>query len=348
MKYFFKLVAAALLIFITLSGYASDLQRVQLGSASESYTFPFYSSHDLTGDLTQIREIIIVIHGIRRNGDVYFESMQKLSKQSGRNPKEILIIAPNFTGATDLEKKFEGMPVWATRDWAAGLNAKHGDSTLSSFKVLDDLLLKITDRIHLPELTSVILAGHSAGAQFIQRYAVLNQIDEKIRALSLDLRYVVANPSSFLYFTPQRPSGRTFKDFPEEQCPLFNLYRYGLVDVIPYAGVKNSQELYKRYAYRNIVYLMGDKDTEPDANNLDKSCPAMAQGATRLSRAQAYVRYERFLAGRATKINHLAYEIVGVGHQQSKMFGSVCAMMVLFQHAPDKKSQAATCQPYLF
>jgi len=210
------------------------------------------------------------------------------------------------------------MPLWGARDWAAGLDAKVSPFALSSFKVLDDLLLKLTEKKDFPNLTSVTLAGHSAGAQLVQRYAVLNKVDETVRARSLDLRYVVANPSSFLYFTAQRPFENTFKDFPIQECPTFNDYRYGLQNPIPYAQGKTGHELFKRYAYRNVVYLMGGRDHDPDHKYLDKTCPALAQGSDRLSRAKAFVRYERFLAGRSNKINHLAYEVVGVGHDQEK------------------------------
>jgi hypothetical protein len=116
----------------------------------------------------------------------------------------------------------------------------------------------------------------------------------------------------------------------------------------PYSQGKTEQELFKRYAYRNVVYLMGGIGNDPDHKYLDKTCPALAQGPDRLSRAQAYVRYERFLAGRSNRINHLAYEVVGVGHNKTKMFGSKCGMQVLFQSYPGKADESAVCQPYLF
>jgi pimeloyl-ACP methyl ester carboxylesterase len=240
------------------------------------------------------------------------------------------------------------MPTWHPRDWAAGLDAQQMRFPLSAFKVLDDLLLKLTDESGFPGVTTLTLAGHSAGGQLIQRYAVLNPLDEQIRSRGLELRYVVANPSSFLYLTPQRPDGKTFKDYAAEQCPDFNQYRYGLENIIPYAAGKTSQELFKRYSHRSVIYLMGMQDTNPNHRLLDKTCPALAQGPTRLSRAQAYVRYERFLAGRAARINHLAYQVAGVGHEQAKMFGSACGVRALFQTDLPPDSQPALCVPELF
>ncbi len=327
---------------------AAAWQRVHLGTAANEYDFPVYANHDLNADLRNIREVILILHGAHRDGDKYFATALSLLKQSGRRADEILLLAPNFPGTGDRAEDFKGMPAWHPRDWAAGLDAQQVAFSLSSFKVLDDLLLKITDETKFPSVTTLTLAGHSAGGQFIQRYAVLNNIDEQIRSRGLELKYVVANPSSFLYFTPQRPDNKTFKDYPAAQCPDFNQYRYGTDNMIPYAAGKSGPGLFKRYSHRSVTYLMGMQDTNPQHSMLDKTCPALAQGPTRLSRAQAYVRYERFLAGRATRINHLAYQIVGVGHDQAKMFGSICAVRVLFQTDPPQDAQAALCEPDLF
>ena len=38
--------------------------------------------------------------------------------------------------------------------------------------------------------------GHSGGAQLVQRYAVLNNVDGPLRRDGLALRYVIANPST--------------------------------------------------------------------------------------------------------------------------------------------------------
>lgn len=327
---------------------ATEWQRLELMTEANKYAFPVYANHDLSSDLSQIREVVFIIHGTNRNGDDYFATMQSLLKASGKKSHEVLLLAPNFPATQDKAKGFTDMPMWNARGWSAGLDAKNTAFGLSAFNVMDALLLKFTSPDQLPNVTSVIIAGHSAGAQFVQRYAVLNPIDEQVRSRSLDLRYIVANPSSFLYFTTQRPNAKTFTDFQADNCPGFNQYRYGLQDIIPYGAGKTSHELFKRYMYRNVVYLMGGNDQDPEHKYLDKSCSAQAQGSNRLARAQAYIRYERFLAGRSTKINHLAYEITGVGHNHIKMFGSACSMMIIFQRNAEKSTDAATCQPYLF
>ena len=323
-------------------------QRVTLGDETERYDFPVYANHDLKGDLKNIREVIFIIHGIQRNADHYFAAGQSLLEQSGRGPEEVLLLAPNFPGTPDSAKGFDNMPVWDVRDWAGGLDAKGVAFALSSFKVLDDLLLAVTAKPRFEGVTTVTVAGHSAGAQLVQRYAALNTIDEKIRAQGLEIRYVVANPSSFLYFNAQRPAGDTFKDYDPAVCADYDQYRYGMQDMIPYARGATGPAAFKRYSYRSITYLMGGGDNDPNHRLLDKTCAAQAQGPTRLERARSYVRYERYLAGKATKIHHLAYEVVDVGHNQAKMFGSTCGLMTLFQVEPPKGFKGAACRPYLF
>jgi len=326
---------------------APTWQRVRLGRGDRQYDFPVYANHDLSGDLRGIRQVVFVFHGLQRNGDDYFDAGQKLLAASGRDPAEVLLLAPNYPGVPDQGKGFDGMPVWGTTDWAAGLDARGIGFDLSSFAVIDDLMVWLTDRARLPALGTIIVAGHSAGGQLVQRYAALNRVDEEIRSGGLDVRYVVANPSSYLYFSALRPAGERFADYDRALCPGYDDYRYGMQHMIPYAADTNGQALFKRYAYRAVTYLLGTADIDPNHRVLDKSCPAQAQGPTRLARGRAYMRYERVLAGKAARIHHLAYEVNGVGHDQAGMFGSVCGLMTLFQAEPPAGFAGASCEPYL-
>ncbi len=165
--------------------------------------------------------------------------------------------------------------------------------------MLDDLLAFVTDKTRLPQVARVTVAGHSGGAQIVHRYAVLNNVDEPIRARGIDLRYVVANPSSYLYFTPVRPAGadgRSFAPYDKAVCSDYDKYRYGMQDIVSYAKGTNGLSLYRRYAARQVTYLAGTDDNDPNHRVLDKACGTEAEGATRLQRARGYLRYERYLA----------------------------------------------------
>nr|CCA82287.1 conserved exported hypothetical protein,alpha/beta-Hydrolases domain [blood disease bacterium R229] len=265
-------------------------QRVHLGSGG-AYDFPVYANHPLDGDLRGIREVVFVQHGLQRNGNDYYAAGAKLLKASGRNPDEILLVAPNFPGEPDAGKGFDRMPLWSVEGWLGGFNAVNAPYTgLSSLQVLDDLIAFVTDPARLPNVRRVTVAGHSGGAQIVQRYAVLNNVDERIRARGVDLRYVVANPSSYLYFTPERPRGRGFASYDAGACPDYDHYKYGMVDMVPYAAGTDGKALFKRYAQRQVTYLVGSDDNDPNHRVLDKACGAEAEGPTRLDRASAIWR----------------------------------------------------------
>ncbi|KAG1255655.1 hypothetical protein G6F68_010176 [Rhizopus microsporus] len=126
-----------------------------------------------------------------------------------RNPdraRDTLVLAPRFPGSID--SGFGGMAAWRKASWEDGeesIQAAGRPAPVTSFQVLDDLLRSLDDRKRLPTLANIVLAGHSAGAQLVQRYAVLNNTDGPLRRDGLALRYVIANPSSYLYLTNERP-----------------------------------------------------------------------------------------------------------------------------------------------
>ncbi|QBY50918.1 hypothetical protein [Cupriavidus oxalaticus] len=325
---------------------APHWQRVHLG-AGAGYDFPVYANHRLDGDLSRIREVVFVQHGLQRNGDDYYAAGAELLKASGRKPDEVLLLAPNFPGTPDQKKGFTGMPQWSVQGWLSGEDAIDGPARVSSLQVLDDLLAFVTDKARLPQVSKVTVAGHSGGAQVVHRYAVLNNVDERIRAGGIDLRYVVANPSSYLYFTPVRPAGangKSFAPYDKAICPDYDKYSYGVQDMVPYARGADGMALYKRYAGRKVTYLAGTEDNDPNHRVLDKACGAEAEGATRLQRARGYLRYERYLASPGLAIRHQAYEVVGVGHDQARMFGSQCGARAVFGMPEAANAGGAACR----
>lgn len=325
---------------------APHWQRVHLGSGAAGYDFPVYANHPLDGDMRRIREVVFVQHGLQRNGDDYYAAGDALLAATGRDPSEVLLIAPNFPGTPDAGKGFDRMPVWSVQGWMGGEDAVNAPFSVSSLQVLDDLVAFVIDRARFPAVARVTVAGHSGGAQLVHRYAVLNNVDERVRAGGIDLRYVVANPSSYLYFTPERPTadGKGFGPYDTAVCRDYDKYRYGMRDIVPYARGADGMTLFRRYAHRQVTYLVGSEDNDPNHRVLDKACGAEAEGPTRLQRARGYLRYERHLAGNAVTVGHRAYEVVGVGHDQARMFGSRCGAEAVFGLASSDNAGGAACR----
>lgn len=243
---------------------------------------PLYLSADWSHPLPEIRRAVIVVHGIERDADVSMRGAEAARAAAGPAGADTLLIAPQFLADIDVETFHLPAMVlhWDSERWAAGYPA-HGPAPVSPFEVFDAIMERLADRALLPNLTRIVLAGHSAGGQVVQRYSVVGRGQTALAARGLALRYVVANPSSYLYFTDDRPV-----PVDPAACPRFDRWRYGLAGAPPYVG--DTTALEAKFAARQVVYLLGTADTNPHHPALDKSCGAEAEGPHRLARGLAY------------------------------------------------------------
>jgi hypothetical protein len=227
------------------------------------------------------------------------------------------------------------VPVWSVDGWKAGSlsEIRRDDSTdrrVSSFAVLDALLLTLLDRGRLPSLDMVVLAGHSAGAQFVQRYAAVGQAPTLLNDRGMQTRFIAANPSSYLYFDDRRPTEHGFASFPRTRCPAFDQYKYGLETPNAYVATQSTQAIMRQYARREMIYLLGTLDADAKHPFLDRSCAAEAQGPSHLARGEAYYRYLLLLLGHDVAHRHHLVLVGGVGHDDKGMFQSPCGAAWLF------------------
>jgi pimeloyl-ACP methyl ester carboxylesterase len=260
-----------------------------------------------------------------RDADRYWSDAQATFKEAGDAAQGTLLVVPQFLADQDLPA--HGLPSsmlhWEADSWAGGAPAD-GPEPLSAFDAIDAILAHLADRGLFPNLQRVVVAGHSAGGQVVQRYAVLGRGEEILASHGVHVRYVVANPSSYVYFTSERPM-----PVDPAQCPDFNHWKYGLEQMIPYG--KGETEPERRYVHRDVVYLLGTADTDPNHSALDKSCAGEAEGPYRFARGMAYFAYlQRRHPG---DLNHRVALVPGVGHDGGRMFGSVCGRAALFDTA---------------
>ena len=319
-------------------------ERVKIKTAQGEAFVPVYSSADLSKNQSDIKRVVIVTHGRLRDADKYFDLTLRAAKASNAMG-DTLLIAPQFLTTTDAARYNLEPAVarWKGEAWLAGDVGK-APFSLSSFDVLDGIIAQLADRTRFPNLERIVVAGHSGGAQFVQRYAVVGRADQVLAAAGLQpyaegvdpstliagkgpamlVRYVVANSSSYVYFDATRP-------FSTNSCQEFDHWRYGMVDPVPYARGSDVKALERRYLTRRVVYLLGGKDNDPNHSALDKSCMAEVQGANRLERGTNYFAHVLKRAKlQNISLRHSRVEVPGVGHEADRMFNSVCGKAALF------------------
>lgn len=313
---------------------ATHLQIIELGHGAQRYPFAVYANRRLDkGALADVKHLVIVIHGSSRDADRYAARASETLSSAVDRSRDTLIIAPKFLSPN--ERAAPALPAWRRDSWVTGepsVSAPKRPAAVSAFQALDDLLLQFGERARLPSLSTVVVAGHSAGAQMVQRYAVLSPIDERLAKLGVSMRFIVANPASYLYLTTDRPANtkRGFGPYNRGICADYDSYRYGLDHLPAYAHERDPHKLAVRYAGRHVTYLLASADTNPEHRLLDKSCGAEAQGATRLSRGTAYLRYERTLTAAGAWTTHQGFVVRGLGHDPATLFNSACGAQALF------------------
>jgi hypothetical protein len=95
--------------------------------------------------------------------------------------------------------------------------------------------------------------------------------------------------------------------------------------------------LARRYAARDVAYLVGSNDTDPNHRFLDKSCAGEAQGPNRLARMQFFFAELKLSEGGTLK--HWMSVIDGAAHNEARVLGSPCGRAALFGDAncPDQQ-----------
>lgn len=306
-------------------------QRLPVTTPVGSGELALYVSRDWSQPLPGVIRAVIVIHGRLRNADVYRASAEKALEAAGEAGQAAVLVVPQFLSETDAEAHHLSAETlrWGTTGWEGGGDAK-GPAPISAFAGLDAILARLADRALFPDLTTIVVAGHSGGGQVVQRYAILGQGETVPIAAGIAVRYVVANPSSYAYFSPDRPDGEGgFAPFAgAAACPKFDRWKYGMADLPAYAGTATPAVLEQAYLGRDVTYLLGTADTDPNHPALDKTCMAEAQGPYRLARGEAYVQY---LRGRHPDgLRQKLLLVQGVGHDGDRMLTSACGLAALF------------------
>ncbi len=295
--------------------------RIAVGTQG---VLPLYVSADWSKSLPEMTRAVLVLHGRLRDADVYFRSALTAQAAAGDAGKAAIMIVPQFLARIDVEA-YQLPPDtlrWTLEGWEGGDDAV-GPTSASSFDALDAILARLADKKLFPNLKQVVVAGHSGGAQVVQRYAIAGKGEAQLTGAGIAVRYVVANPSSYAYFDSVRPE-RAIAD----SCPGYNNWKYGMDARPAYLAAASVSALEASYVARRVIYLLGTKDTNPDHPALDKSCMAEAEGPYRYARGHSYAAVMQ--ARDSGTPNHSLWDVQGVGHDGDRMLTSSCGLKALF------------------
>ena len=332
--------------FIPMFGIAQDEKPQAIERACPSvfsfsknhktYSFRYASNHPIAVQNKKIKQLVIYIHGARRNGLDYYEWGEKAVIAANKND-ETLFISPQFNSEKDLEDhKHDATHLfWVKNNWRIGDESVSSEKrtmeeSFSSFSLIDSLIARACNKKLFPSLKRITIIGHSAGGQFVSRYVGMTPVPKISNTYKFN--FIIMNPSTYLYLDERRPvnteKGITFMKPDAAGCPTYNDYPRGMDKLNPYAsrvGVKTIQQLFLK---RDIRYILGEKDVNMNDSSLDKSCEGNMQGRFRLERGQFFYEYLQLYSNKK-KIHQIAV-VPDVAHDGDKMVNSKAARWHLF------------------
>lgn len=307
MKFCFVLI----LLFISGLSHAFETKILKVKNS-----FLTYLQNHPDEKSSEIEHAIITVTGSERNTSTYLNSMDALTKRLKVNDKTV-VIAPSFKIGGD--EIAPGEVYYTYEGWWIGDKSLKGD--VSSFEVIDELLMLLDDDNNFPHLKTITLTGHSAGGHLVQRFALGSDTDKKLEAR---IKFVVANPGTYAYLNERRWINNELQ-IPERPACAYNNYKYGLDKLNSYMSQRSVSEMVESFLQKDVTYFIG----EADIGEVEMSCESVFQGKTRYERG---VKFKAFLDA---DFRHHAHELVtvpGIGHTQHGMYNSKEAQGVVFEN----------------
>ncbi|MDH3492608.1 MAG: hypothetical protein OEM82_03595 [Acidobacteriota bacterium] len=221
--------------------------------------------------------ILFVMHGLGRNADEYIASWEKWGREN-----QHVIVCPEFdnenwkgSGSYNLGNVFAGNSGWKK------VNAR----SKWSYQIVEDIYMTVKNELDLRG-DDFDIFGHSAGAQFVHRFAIFMP-NSKFRIA------IAANAGWY-----------TLPDLNAE-------FPYGF----KHPKLAFTQNDLIAWSRRNVLLLRGTEDTERTPN-LRQTPEADVQGKTRYERAGFMIERMRSIN---PDTNWRMIDVPGVGHEQELM-----------------------------
>ncbi|QSE98758.1 hypothetical protein [Fulvivirga lutea] len=307
---------------VTSTFDAAARQTIQFRTVAEENNvgnFYFYASHNVNSVNSGIRNVIFSVHGLSAlDGAVQSEynSMNSAVNSSSAG-SSTMVIAPHFfhegTGA-EID--------WDNAVWRAGGKASSpSGAPLSSSQIIDYFLTELLlENSNFPDLTNVIIAGHSAGGQFVQRYASISETEGQFPDYTFT--YLAANASHYAYPNSLRWNGSdtylpidcdTYDDYPYGLSALTEDSRYAFISLI---GLENIRV---QFINRKVYYVLGELDVNGATSGCESENQQGGSGDSRYQRGQYMLQY---MNNQYPTNEHEILSVPGVGHSADGIYNS--------------------------
>lgn len=220
--------------------------------------------------------VVIVMHGNQRNADDYRDAWEGHAEE-----EDLLVLVPEFS-----ERDFPGSSDYNLAGMVSSSGAFKPRKDWA-FPLIDNLFSAVKKDQEL-DAEKFYLYGHSAGAQFVHRYAMFH--GSPLLGLAIS-----ANAGWYTF-----PSA-------QERFP------YGLGQMpAPFDG--------KRVFATNLIILLGSSDTDPNHKHLRKTEEALRQGVNRLERGKNFFESAKMAAKeQGVGLSWSVSVVPNVGHSNSGM-----------------------------
>ncbi|KAH8886193.1 hypothetical protein GQ53DRAFT_828197 [Thozetella sp. PMI_491] len=169
---------------------------------------------------SNVKRVVIVIHGLQRDASTYMAQMlAALSKVSSSDPNvnraSVQVVAPRFSNGDDKNISYPyyqysatgstysggkqsntSAIVWKGSTWISGMPNQYPTKYVNTsvYDTIDQMLQYFDNKTMYPNVNQIIVAGHSAGAQTVNRYASV----QKTLDLSTPVTFWIGNPNDWL------------------------------------------------------------------------------------------------------------------------------------------------------
>jgi hypothetical protein len=240
---------------------------------------PYISNHPIDAVNPQIKHAIIGIHGAGSGTFSIFRACHTNVKKSGLNDK-VLVLAPTFLiGRYEESLEEDNVLYWPGRYlvWTWGLaeaRTKNSKEKLriSTFEIMENIIKDLCSRNSFPNLQTITMIGISAGGQFVNRFATSNLVEDKVaKPAGIRIRYIVANPLSYIYMDNRRPAELSKTTFvvPDEK----SIELIARIRTIAAKAVKTKQEVNDRLLANPKFLGLEEEDFQKTKKHLMRHLP---------------------------------------------------------------------------